>query len=254
MGRILLGGVALIALIGAAKAADLPARVSAPPPVVAPVAVPYTWTGFYVGGGFGYGLWDIDTSLVPPAGILGETNNGGRGWIGQVVAGFDYQFAIAGFNLVAGVFGDYDFGQITGTLNAGAGAAFATLNGIEKERSYWAAGGRIGWLVTPQILSYWNAGYTEARFNGINLTGFAAPMSTAANTYNGWFTGGGVETKVSFLPGLFFNTEYRYSSYNNATLPISNSVAGFGVPVSLKLEPHVQTVMSGLRYKFNWTP
>jgi outer membrane immunogenic protein len=260
MKRILQSGVALIALIGAANAADLPPRyeTKAPPPAPTPI---YRWTGLYVGAGFGYGMWDTDTSFVLPAAGLTSSpiDNGGRGWVGQVVAGYDYQFAVANFNLVAGVFGDYDFGHMTGTMEAGAAnGVFSTLGGVEKERSYWDAGGRIGVLITPQILSYWNGGYTQARFDGINLAGVGAlggpfaPMSVAANTYHGWFTGGGVETQVTSVPGLFFNTEYRYASYDSATLPISNAVAQFGTPASLKFEPHVQTVMSGLRYKFNW--
>ena len=255
MKRILFVGTALLAFIGAASAADLPPRY-APPPPMAPVAVPYTWTGFYVGGAFGYGLWDMNSTVVPAAGgIQGTTNNGGKGLVGQGLAGYDYQFAVGSFNLVAGVFGDYSFGSMNGTSNfqAASGAGFATLTGVEKERDYWDAGGRIGVLVTPEILSYWNAGYTQAHFDGMTLaSATGVPMSTASNTYHGWFTGGGVETKVSSIPGLFFNTEYRYSSYSAATLPITNSVAGLGTATSLKLQPSVQTVMSGIRYKFNW--
>jgi outer membrane immunogenic protein len=254
MKRILLSGAALFALIGAAHAADLPPRYS-PPPAVAPVAVPYTWTGFYVGGAFGYGLWDMNSSVSTPGGLQGTTNNGGRGWVGQGLAGYDYQFAVGSFNLVAGVFGDYSFGNMTGTSNFQASSAvFNTMTGVEKEKSYWDAGGRIGVLVTPDILSYWNAGYTQAQFDGMSLAPLAAgvPLSTGSNTYHGWFTGGGVETRVAAIPGLFFNTEYRYSSYSAATLPITGSGATFGFPVGLKLQPTVQTVMSGIRYKFNW--
>ena len=202
MTRILLASAALLAFIGAANAADLPPRYSPPPPM-APVAVPPSWTGFYLGGAFGYGLWDMNSSVIIPAGSVGTTNNGGRGWVGQGLAGYDYQFAVANFNLVAGVFGDYSFGDMLGTSNfqAATGAGFNTLTGVEKERSYWDVGGRIGLLVTPDILSYWNAGYTQARFDGMTLAPLLAPMSTAANTYHGWFTGGGVETKVSSIPG-----------------------------------------------------
>jgi outer membrane immunogenic protein len=256
MKRILFAGVALLAFIGAASAADLPPRYN-PPPVVAPAVVLPNWTGFYVGGAFGYGLWDMSSSVVAPGGIIGTTNNGGRGWVGQAVAGYDYQFAVGAFNVVAGVFGDYDFGNMTGTSNfqAAGGGVFNTLTGVEKEKSDWDVGGRIGWLVTPDILSYWNGGYSQARYDGMNLQSLGAgPLSTAANTYHGWFTGGGVETRVAAVPGLFFNTEYRYTSYSSATLPLANAGATFGFPVSLKLEPSVQTVMSGIRYKFNWGP
>jgi outer membrane immunogenic protein len=265
MRKFLLAAIAAVAAAaGPVMAADMGAPVykAPPPPPPAPV---YNWTGFYVGAGAGYGMWDLDTSTSIP--LLGGatstvTNNGGRGWVGQVVAGYDYQFPVANFNLVAGVFGDYDFGHVTGSMSAGlATSPTDTISGIEKERSSWAVGGRLGWLITPQILTYWNGGYTEARFDGINLTAsgiFGAPVPAgtllaAANTYHGWFTGGGVETQVSAIPGLFFNTEYRYSSYSSATLPLTGASAPAFASPSLKLEPHVQTVMGGLRYKFNWT-
>jgi outer membrane immunogenic protein len=255
MRKFLLGSTALLALIGAANAADLP-RPAPAPAYVAPAAVPYTWTGFYGGGAFGYGVWDMNSSVVLPAGAIGTTNNGGRGWLGQAIGGFDYQFAVWNFNLVAGAFADWTGGDLSGTSNFQAATApFATMTGLEKEKSFWDVGGRIGWLPTPQILSYFSAGYSQAHYDGMNLQSVPGfPMSTSSHNYHGWFTGGGIETQVQSIPGLFFNTEYRYYGYNNATLPVAGSTAVFGTPVSLKLEPHVQTVMSGVRYKFNWGP
>jgi outer membrane immunogenic protein len=207
MKKFLLATIAAAALVaaGPAMAADMGAPVYKAPPPPAPAPV-YNWTGFYVGAGAGYGMWDMDTTTTFPAvGVASSvTNNGGRGWVGQAVAGYDYQFPVASFNLVAGVFGDYDFGHISGTTNVGlAVSPVDTFGGVEKERSSWAVGGRLGWLITPQILTYWNGGYTEARFDGINLTdtgvgiaGPLPPLSVTANTYHGWFTGGGVETQV----------------------------------------------------------
>jgi outer membrane immunogenic protein len=255
MKRILLTGAALLGLIGAANAADLPPRYPAPPPM-APVAVPPSWTGFYVGAGWGYGVWDTDSSVIGPGGSVGTTNNGGRGFLGQADAGYDYQFAIGGWNLVAGVFGDFNFGDVSGTSNfqAASGAGLATtLTGLEKEKTFWDAGGRIGWLIDPNILSYFSGGYSNAHFDGITLQSFGAgPMSTPSHNYGGWFTGAGIETKIASIPGLYFNTEYRFYDYNSTTLAVAGSAANIGVPVSLKLEPHEQTVMSGVHYKFNW--
>ena len=56
-------------------------------------AVPaaYNWTGFYIGAGGGYGMFNLDSSLTQ-SGALRSDNQalGGRGWFGT---GFDYQFA-----------------------------------------------------------------------------------------------------------------------------------------------------------------
>ena len=256
MKRILLTGAALLALVGAAKAADLPPRYPAPPPM-APVVVAPNWTGLYVGAGWGYGVSDTNSSVVPSSGVIqGTTNNGARGWLGMADVGYDYQFNVGGWKFVAGVLADYNFGNMTGTWNftAAPGAGFTTLTGVEKEKSFWDAGGRIGWLITPDILSYFSGGYSSAHFNGITLQPFAAPMSVGSHNYSGWFTGAGIETKIQSIPGLYFNTEYRFTSYSNATLPIAGSttVGNFGAPTSLKLQPSQQTVMSGVHYKFSW--
>jgi outer membrane immunogenic protein len=253
MKRILLASAALLAFIGAANAADLPARVQAPPPM-APVVVPPSWTGFYVGAGWGYGVWDMNSTAITSGVPQGTTNNGGRGFFGMADIGYDYQFNIGGWNLVAGVLADYDFGNMKGTenfqvLNGFAGVN-ASITGVEKEKSFWDAGARIGWLITPDILSYFSGGYSNAHFDGMNLAGGAVPLSTGSHNYGGWFTGAGIETKIASIPGLYFNTEYRFTNYNNATLPVTTG--GAPTTVALKLQPSQQTVMSGLHYKFNW--
>jgi outer membrane immunogenic protein len=253
MKRILLAGTALLAFIGAAKAADLPPRYA--PPVVAPV--PYTWTGFYVGAGWGYGVSDTNSSVVLPSGAFGgTTSNGARGWLGMATVGYDYQFNVGGWNLVAGVLADYNFGNMTGTSSfQAAGGFLSTLTGVEKEKSFWDAGARVGWLITPDILSYFSGGYSQAHFDGMTLNPIlGAPLSTASHNYGGWFTGAGIETKIQSIPGLYFNTEYRFTSYNNTTLAVNGSSAFANAigPFSLKLSPTQQTVMSGVHYKFNW--
>jgi hypothetical protein len=79
-------------------------------------------------------------------------------------------------------------------------------------------------------------------------------MSIPANTYHGWFTGGGIEYQANLfnLHGLFFNTEYRVAIYNLDTLVLTGAPANFGAAANLNIHPYVQTITSGLRYKFNW--
>src|ERR1700761_3603410 len=83
MKKFLLASVALIALTGAASAADLAARPYTKAPMMAPVAP--SWTGFYIFGGAGGGIWDADshTNIVGmPATI--DQRVGGDGWFGTV--------------------------------------------------------------------------------------------------------------------------------------------------------------------------
>jgi len=114
MKKLVLALTAIAAFTGSASAADLGARPYAKAP--APVMTP-SWTGFYIGGGGGYGMWTADTRTInfnTGACVLCETQTqGGKGYFGSVSAGFDWQF---GGSWVAGVFGDGQFGSINGTI------------------------------------------------------------------------------------------------------------------------------------------
>jgi outer membrane immunogenic protein len=228
----------------------------APPPLPAP-----TFTGCYVNGGAGYGLYNIDHFSQPT--IFGDftptSTSGGRGWLGTVGGGCDYQFGSgSGFwsNWAVGAFADYDFMDLHRNIviadHSGVGNA--------KESSAWAVGGRIGYLVTPNVFTYWNGGYTETRFDQINLSdddGDGTPFGTiGGHTYHGWFIGGGTEIALSGLfglpltSGLFWRSEYRYSSFNSANLTVTPSGAGtLGVE---NMKPYVQTITTSLVWKFNW--
>jgi outer membrane immunogenic protein len=239
----LAGFVAAVSLAAtqSAFAADMPAKA---PVYKAPMAAATPWTGFYVNGGIGYGMWAADTTdFNPAAGACGfcETQvQGGKGWLGTIGAGYDYQFAP---KIVAGIFGEASISSLKGTIQDRA----IPGQGEIKQTSSWAAGGRVGWLVTPQTLSYVNVGYTAARFSDANLGNFTsgAPsgFSTPGFTANGWFLGGGVET--SLAPNWFWRTEYRYAYYGNKLIAESPAF------LDINFKPTVQTVTSQIVYKFN---
>ena len=90
----LLGAVAAVALAQAASAADLP--VKAPPAPI--VAAPYNWSGFYLGGQFGY-LWG--RTRVEENGVLTEPDAKTNGAIGGLLAGYNWQTGPYVFGLEA---------------------------------------------------------------------------------------------------------------------------------------------------------
>jgi outer membrane immunogenic protein len=240
---LIVAGISLLAA-QSAFAADMPTKM---PVKAAPMAAATPWTGFYVNGGVGYGMWAADTTTVNPAtGVcfLCETQvQGGKGWLGTIGAGYDYQFTD---RIVAGIFGDASISSLKGTIQDGS----PFYAGDIKQTSSWAVGARGGWLVTQQTMTYMNVGYSGARFSGASMvTTFAgAPtgFSTPATTMSGWFLGGGLETSVA--PGWFWRNEYRYSYYGSKTLPDTNgAVAAFNIT----FKPTVQTVTSQIVYKFN---
>lgn len=252
--RQLLPALMAVAFSGAASAADLPRAYSKAPAVVAAVA---NWTGCYVGGGGGYGLWNQENTTYfdgPPRFQTSDTiTTGGRGYFATVQAGCDYQFAVAGGRFVVGAFGDYDFGSLKGRLNP----SLFSMVGDEKMSSAWAVGGRLGWLVTPNLLAYFSAGYTEATFARTNFNFNFPPLGVSAGlfqdkrTYNGWFIGAGNEYALNLLPGLFWKTEYRLSEFDVATNPFRDTGTGLPIGISEDSKKFVHAVRSELVYRFN---
>lgn len=235
-------------------------------PLKAPLASPpaYPWTGCYVDGGFGYGFWNEDFNIQST--ITGASTStstgGGRGWMGLVGGGCDYQFSLGSLgSWVIGAFGDYDPMDLKGTNQPQTATigALGSLSGDVKESSAWYVGGRIGYLVTPALLTYFDGGYTQARFDQVNFSfmpGGVALEMLPANTYQGWFLGGGTEYALNFswLPirGLFWRNEYRFASYNTATQTIVASTTGLPTDVAEHISPYVQTITSALVWRFNW--
>jgi outer membrane immunogenic protein len=241
---------------GGAMAADLkaPAPVFTKAPMMAPV---YNWTGCYIGGGFGYGMWNQDNFLETDPGAVTLTptfTTGGRGWFGTGTFGCDYQVSSS---IVIGAYGDYDFGDIKGQLGFPDPTLRLTglVSGTESEKWAWGVGGRIGWLVTPTVLTYLSGGYTQAHFDSVTFASLSGPatFNLASQTYHGWFLGSGFDYAISFLPsGFYLRSEYRYSTYDGADLSLASNTTGTTVGTALDTKKFVQSVRSELIYRFNW--
>ncbi|MGA9089815.1 MAG: porin family protein [Bradyrhizobium sp.] len=255
MKKLVLALTAVAAFSGSALAADLPARnYSKAPAYVAPAP---SWTGFYIFGGAGGGLWNADngtvstTTLVP----LGTgQRNGGSGWFGTVGAGYDWQF---NGSWVAGILADGQFGSIRGNVSD----TFASLAGSETLRTSYAAGVRLGYLVAPNVLSYVNGGYSGSQWSGSSLSSvsFGGPAVATTDSFsrNGFFIGGGVENNLDIfginIPGLFMKTEYRAAYYGSVTLPETVIATGLPAATSPTFKTWNETVSTSLVYRFNWT-
>jgi len=204
------------------------------------------WTGLYLNGGVGAGTWSADTTTVNPATgvcvLCTVQTQGGKGWLGKVGIGYDYQFHDS---MVAGALLDYDFSSLSGTIQD-QGPFFA---GNIKQQSALAAGARIGWLFNPDTLGYVNGGWSRASFSGTTMvntgTGVSPGFVTPSFKPSGWFIGAGMETK--FAPGWFLRGEYRYASYSGTTVPDSN---GALTTTSITFKPTVQTGTIQVAYRF----
>ena len=254
MKKLVIALTALAAFTGSAVAADLGARPYTKAP--APMAPVYNWTGFYIFGGAGGGVWSANGGVDVTGGpclVCTNTRTGGDGWFGTVGAGYDWQ---TGPSWVVGIFGDGTFGSLKGNIGDASIAAVGTT----KMETAWAAGARVGYLVAPNVLSYVNGGYTGTYWTGSTLlssfNGVATGLHTDSFNTQGWFVGGGVENNLNFFginaPGWFMKTEYRAAYLDSKRL--NERIDGTNVlnGRDITFRPFVQTISTSLVYRFNW--
>ncbi len=207
-------------------------------------AAPLTsWTGFYVGGGGGYGSWEDRHTSLFFGGVLNSTDipAAGKGGFLSLIIGYDYRFAD---RVVAGAYTDYDFAHIRGYIND----RNLTTSTPFTEKDAWFAGGRLGYLVMPSTLAYVAGGYTQSRFSaGMTVLAFDGDPAPAeqlpGSNFHGWFLGGGLETAIDRTWSV--RGEYRYADYGRTILP---EAATGG---TITLHPTAQTFRLDLIYRFS---
>jgi len=173
-----LGGLAVVTIMGAANAADLPRRHAMP--TKAPMyEAPYNWTGFYVGinGGGGFGRSDWSNALGTNGFDLSGAVAGGT-------VGYNYQMG----QTVLGLEGDGDWSNIRGSTNGGA----CTGTSCETHNDWLAtARGRVGYAF-GRFMPYLTAG---GAFGDIKAT--ADGLGSQTTTRAGWTGGGGLEAAIA---------------------------------------------------------
>ena len=242
------------------------ATAAAPLITKAPVlAAGPAWTGFYLDGGLGYGMWrDKFYSTGSGNQTSIDLNNGGDGWLGRIGIGYDYQLNGTLSHWIIGVFGDYDLMNLKGIFTGSFNRSFQAVSpfafaGDEKQSSAWYAGARVGYVVLPELMTFASAGWTQTRFDQINLglnnvgrtlmAGFYLP----ATTYEGWFIGGGTEYSLPFAKGLFWRNEYRYAAYNAKNAGLSLPISAFEPNPGETSRKTVQTATTSIVWKFDWS-
>ena len=220
MKRLCLAFVSLIALTGAAAAADLsrPPPYYKAPPVFAPA---YNWTGFYIGvnggGGWGRSAWDSTGSFDVSGGLVGGT------------VGYNYQVGQA----VLGLEGDIDWSGVKGTTNN------ACAPGCQTENSWLSTvRGRLGYAA-DRFMPYITGG---AAFGNIKASepGFAGNSTT--NT--GWTLGGGLEFAIA--GNWTAKAEYLYVDLGNFNCGVA---CGPGSTVN-NVSFHSNIMRGGINYRF----
>jgi outer membrane immunogenic protein len=117
-------------------------------------------------------------------------------------------------------------------------------------------GGKLGYLVTPATLLYGTVGYSRIELSDAFVSGNIGPFGGAirvasSNSIDGFFLGGGVETKIT--NNISLKLDYRYTNGDSEgitllpdVLPIANQF------VRAEIDPDIQTVRMSLDYRFNF--
>jgi outer membrane immunogenic protein len=181
------GGVALAAV--ASLSASLPVRAADMTPVPQRVAasgyIPaqFLWTGFYLGGGIGYG-WGTATTLDPLAPVIASPSL--KGFLVSGITGINYQIS----SVVVGVEGDF-------TGSWAKGSAIDTAGNALQTEVFWTASitGRVG-VAFDRLLIYGKGGVGfDYDRNIVTVPSSASAIGTAYHV--GWTGGGGVEYAVT---------------------------------------------------------
>jgi outer membrane immunogenic protein len=210
MKKLLLAGMALVALVGPAMAADLSKPVyKAPPP---PPVYVFSWTGCYIGGNTG-GLWvnrEFTDRLIGDP-FFGQTfTSNTSSWIGGVQGGCNYQFA-GGW--VVGIQGDYDW---SGSGGDGNNFFFDNRTTSFRTKNLASLTGRVGYAWWDRFLGYVKGGVAWERDDfTINFPTTGAIATLSGNTRTGWTVGvGGEYAFTNWLTGF---VEYDYYGFGNTT-------------------------------------
>lgn len=302
MKKLLLISTGFAALIAPIVAAAKPLR--RPVPVAAPV---YAWTGFYVGGNVGYGWGDARTDIagngtsfftpsfvatepvLPGTVVAFADSNTARlnGVIGGGQVGYNYQFSpkwVLGFEADiqgAGKQGSNAFLDTFSSRFCTSAVLFtcvgtSPLNGTAttgydaKIDWFGTVRGRLGLLITDQVLFYGTGGLAYGRVelsgnttvNG-SVVGIPGPPFSGATAFSesktkaGFAVGGGFEAKL--WANWTWKIEYLYLDLGYldtaSPFPAATPLAGgFSSPFtgSITTRTHFtdNIVRVGLNYKF----
>jgi len=213
------------------------------PMVAAPV--PFSWTGFYIGGNIGAGWGTVEPTVlanpaIPLAANLTLGTVSPSGFVGGGQVGFNWQ---TGW-VVWGVEGDFDGAGIKGTTQCFVGATCSS-------NTNWLAtvSGRVGGVVLDRILAYVKGGgaWENTNYSGTDVLGLVAfPGATVSTTTTraGWLLGMGVE--YAFTNNWTGFVEYDYMDFGSSNVNFTFAGQVFGSSITDKLSE----VKAGVNYKF----
>jgi outer membrane immunogenic protein len=256
-----LGAAVALAFVQNAVAADLPARPVYKAPAVAPVVAP--WTGFYVGGNFGYG-WSRDRDVIvdetldgapfidgtwPGFGRFGNLEMNGIFGGGQ--AGYNWQTGSWVLGIEADIQGADIDGSATATLPYIDALDTITVTTTGKLDWFGTVRARLG-FAWDRALFYATGGvaFGEVKYRQVMTDTFLFDaVGSGKSDSVGWTVGGGIE--YLFAPNWSVKAEYQFLDFGTKrfTFPEIGPDPGFAISTDLRSEFHTARV--GLNYHFH---
>jgi opacity protein-like surface antigen len=252
--RHLLASVGLmsLAVAGSASAAD----IALPPP---PAAI-WSWSGLYVGGHVGYG-WGRDpfTDVIfsGKAPLTGINSKGGV-WGFQAGANWQSGAWVGGLEIDLSGTGIKGSSSVSSDIIVGGEDIRTSVSQTDKFDLLGSARGRLGYLVSPNVLLYGTGGLAWTRFvqnadEAILISIPATPTATIAFSSStpqwrfGFVVGAGVETRL-WDSNWLARVEYLHYDFGDSG---SSFFSGSGSSNSFT-SGHLTTdvVRTGLSYKF----
>jgi len=224
----------VLATYSVAAAADLPANF----PVKAPIrSAIYDWTGFYVGGHFGYGdaSFGPGTNPVPLQGVF--LRHSPIGLIGGFQAGYNRQFSN---RVVLGVEADASFPSPIDVPRLAPAPFNTSIDYVGTLR------GRIGYAFGPWM-PYLTGGFAWGHTHVLVNDDAGGLLATVKGYQTGWTAGAGVEFAVS--GNWSAKVEYDYIDLSRRTYDLG----GFGLP-GVNVDPRIHLAKLGLNYRLGDTP
>jgi outer membrane immunogenic protein len=258
-----LAAVAVVGFASVACAADMPVKAATPP--MAPVATPFNWYGFYIGGQIGYDWGHEAINLTPDVNYTAAFLAGNvpyslaanpRGVLGGIQWGSNWQFG----HIVLGTASDFSFSDIKASQTSFATVGPAVVTSVGSQKLTWLSTMRVraGYTVMDNLLLYGTGGLADGRASAsssVTVTGACGgggncPGGSATKTLWGWAAGGGRDYAMGHwsVDVEYLHYDLGHLNYNmtDPTLP------GAFIAASTKFSG--DNVRGGLNYRFDWTP
>ncbi|WP_119268948.1 outer membrane protein [Taklimakanibacter deserti] len=205
-----------------------------------------SWTGFYVGANAGAG-GTVDKLTLDVGGDDPSFDGiGGEGFLGSLMAGYNWQVSDS---IVLGLQGDIGIADLKSKLDASAEflGLEAELDAETKLEWFANASLRAGYLATPETMLYVIGGYSYAHVKQEAELTVGIPQGliidediSEKQDLDGFHIGAGAEAMLT--DSLTLRAEYRYTQYGKEDF--------FGIDgIESKLATHTGTV--GIAWLFN---